>query len=111
MELGTIATVVTNHLTLEVATVLNKRFLDNDKIEDPNHWSNDLQWAGFEYGWLLSIAGDRFDRKSPEFVENENDDIPQCIRDVAYFAKKRGARWICFDRDAGDVEGLPTYDW
>lgn len=109
MELGTIATVTTAHMTEEVAKVLNSRFQDGESIDDSAHWINDLQWAGFEYGWLLSIASDRFDERKPEFAENEQ--IPKCILEIAIFAKKRGARWICFDSDGPEAEGVTTYDW
>lgn len=109
MELATIATVTSGHLDAEAAKVLNQKFEQGNHHPDTNHWSNDLVWASFDYGWLLSLNRDRFDESKPEFAENK--DLPECLLKVALYARKRGARWICFDQDGPEVKGLETYDW
>lgn len=59
-----------------------------------------------EYGAWVNVLPGEFESDD----DGEWDNFPELLR-VTRWARERGARWICFDRDADIVDGLPTWEW
>ena len=45
------------------------------------------------------------------FEEDEDDPVPDDLLLCLLYARNRGCRWLCLDRDAKKVDGLPDYNW
>jgi len=60
-------------------------------------WSGPC-WVKGEYGWFVYVTED---------VESEPSDLIQCFAE----ARRRECCWIMFERDAPEIEELPTYEW
>lgn len=56
-----------------------------------------------EYGWMLNVDIDR------DF--GALDHLAYPVKAILLFAKKRGCRYVLFDRDADELEGFPVFDW
>ena len=56
-----------------------------------------------EYGWFINVH-------TVDDMERENK-IPEDLRLVMDFARKRLCSWIMFDRDAETINKLPKFVW
>lgn len=51
------------------------------------------------YGWFVWAS------------EEPGDDVPPDLIAIMSYARSLGAEYICFDCDADEIDGFPTFDW
>lgn len=95
LEIRKFLTLSTAHLTAWTATLLNNT--------DAMLWPC-VGGPFNEYGWFIWCS-------TPDEAEHQQRDIPPDLRVVMDFALSMGIHHLLFDRDADEVEGLPTYGW
>ena len=61
-----------------------------------------------EYGWFIYVG--HFDSYHAERFDGETN-IPGELQVVMRFAQEQGCDWLCFDRDADEIDGLVVFDW
>ncbi len=67
-----------------------------------NRWLKQADHAVFEkgdYGWFIYV------------IERGEDDMPADLGACMELARQLRCAWIMFDRDAPEVDQLPSYDW
>lgn len=103
VETGVILTISTYHMPKDALDTLNE-FHSERRIDlDMDHWAKALNWANSDYGYAITAHSLR------EHVENGRDKQP-FILETAELARDFGAQWVMFDRDAGIVEGMTSYE-
>lgn len=60
------------------------------------------------HGWLVPIIAE--DLKPDERFNHESE-TPEDLAAVLRYAMEKGCTWVMFDKDAEDVEYLPTFEW
>ncbi len=89
---------------LEIMRVLVLSTAHLSQDEGATHASD---WPAYtlegEYGFISYVA---------DFNEGDAqwEDWPG-LQACAKLAREHGLEWVRFDRDAEEIEGLPTYDW
>lgn len=109
-NLSTHITLSTAHLAEKVSDMLSAMGEDVEKNPWWGDWRDDIVRCGFAYGhW---VRGPRPDPEDPQdTMELRLANFPQCLADCIRHAAQYGARWILFDRDELEVDGLETHDW
>lgn len=73
------------------------------KLSDPE-WNVGISVYQKEcYGWWIYVP--------PGFISNENRKIPAELYDCLLLAYNNNCEWLCFDRDAKEVDILAKYEW
>jgi hypothetical protein len=63
-----------------------------------------------DYGWFVSVPFATYD--GPATVASHDPaTCPEDLRGVLAYARARGYRWICLDRDGDLIDTLPQYKW
>ncbi|MCK1741353.1 hypothetical protein IVA80_10875 [Bradyrhizobium sp. 139] len=88
-ETSTLLHLSTCHVTKQTA-----KLLDGE---------TDFHMAKHEYGWFVWVDSDVAVRGDKDWPA----DLAACVA----YAHNLGCRWICFDRDADEVDALPKYEW
>jgi hypothetical protein len=95
------------------------RVLDASTAHLPEHVCEDLNsWEGVtayalstsddHYGWLLHVPEELAD---PAEQELDEDGVPAEVLTLQRFARGLDCDYVLLDRDAAQVEGLPTWEW
>lgn len=90
-ETDSMLTLSTAHITSQTA-----EFIDKGLIKE----SNIHCYPKNEYGWFLNI-------NSVTIAQN----LPEDLKNVINYAVNHGYSFICFDRDAEEIDDLETYEW
>ncbi|MDG5973353.1 hypothetical protein JAGODDHD_04123 [Sphingomonas paucimobilis] len=56
-------------------------------------------WPKGAYNWFVYAP------------EDDDGELPEDLKVCLALARQKGAFWVMFDRDAVDIEELPTYEW
>ena len=95
MEISRMLTISTAHIAEETAKALNESLYSSEPSIDLCIYEKK------DYGFLIHIPEDwKTKRTLPS-------DLQTCIE----LADKNGCIWLCLDRDAETVTGLPVYGW
>lgn len=92
LERMIVPVISTHHISYPVAQTLNTNKYRNSPY---------LVCAAYEEGFFIRVLDG----------QEESPDLPQCLRDVAAWAKKNRFDWVRLDRDAEQVDGLTSYNW
>jgi hypothetical protein len=83
--------------------------LPEQVCEDLNGWDGVIAYAvsnsDDQYGWLLHVPQD------PVAKADDSDGFPSEVLTLQRFARGLDCDYVLLDRDAEQVEGLPTWDW
>jgi hypothetical protein len=86
----------TSHVTIEDAEMLN-------------HPSSRLNATGTEYGWFVWVPP--ADMLADYIAQIHEEGLSDAFCGVLRYARRHGCDRVLFDRDASDVDELPTFDW
>ena len=104
METGTVVTISTAHLPREALDLLNSVYKEQSKeIKDDDHWINDLVWASYAYGYM--VTGSSLRRR----LEDKRESTPEFLLEAGVLAKDLNLAWLVYDEDAMETEGLKDY--
>lgn len=68
-----------------------------------------LSTSNDHYGWLLHVP-ENPDEHASDYDEDP-DGVPAEVLTVQRYARGLGCDYVLLDRDAEQVNGLPTWDW
>jgi hypothetical protein len=90
LEVHQVPVISTAHLTEETSKALTA-------LGNENTWCVCASW---EHGFFL-------------YLDELDDDVPQCLRDIADWLKRRGFTdcWVRLDSDADRADTLTAYEW
>ncbi len=91
-SLESMMTLSTAHITQEVA----------DELLEDAYSCQLIYYPKSEYGYFLCVLEDE--------LENENS-LPECLKDILACARSKGVQWVMLDRDADTIPELPVFDW
>lgn len=63
-----------------------------------------------EYGWFLPLPGSDTDLQDRIDAARQAG-MSRSFTNLISYAYSAGCHWLCLDRDADPVPGLPTHDW
>jgi len=77
---------------------------DVQLLEKESHFSV----GNFEYGFFLFT---QTAKHNPAFDVSYSYEYSKAFQELVALAERLGCRYICLDRDAEYIPGLPTFDW
>jgi hypothetical protein len=96
IERHTLITLSTAHVPESLATA--------DEVAARAAIMDGLALATGEHGWLVNVDRDLSTVKEPG-------SIVDALREILWWAKKRGADYVLFDADGPVIERFAVYDW
>ena len=98
-DIETILTISTAHVTPETIDALN-----NEEDRMP------ITFRKGDYGYLIYLGNEPSDT-SEEFDGEDVEERPADLVRLMTIGREHGYTWLCLDRDADALAGVPTYDW
>lgn len=103
------------HVSEETArtidTALVEEVLDYNEREEglPEWWNNLPIYQHGEYGWLICLAGDCVEHLKADAEAMAV--FPKELLAVMEYATANDCEWLLLDRDAEQIDELPSFDW
>lgn len=63
-----------------------------------------------EYGWFLPLPGSDIDLED-RIEAARQAGMSAAFTNLISYAYSAGCHWLCLDRDADAIPGLPTHEW